>query len=184
MKQAPSPHLSVEEYLEGELTSPVRHEYVAGTIHAMAGAGRRHNLIALNLASRLRQAARGGPCRVFISDMKVRVPASDAFYYPDVAAACDPGDDQEFYLEAPCLIVEVLSPATEAIDRREKLHAYRTLPTLMEYMLVSQETRQVEIHRREPAGDWTLTLLEEGDPVEIRCLDVTLTMEEVYEDAF
>ncbi|MDZ7751182.1 MAG: Uma2 family endonuclease [Gammaproteobacteria bacterium] len=183
MKQAPSLHISTEEYLTRELTSPLRHEYVAGTIHAMAGAGRRHNLIAGNISSRLRQAARGGPCRVFISGMKVRVPAGDAFYYPDVAAACDPADTQEFYLEAPCLIVEVLSPATEAIDRREKLHAYRTLPRLTEYVLVSQEARHIEIHRREPAGDWILILLEENDPVELRCLDVTLTMDEVYEDA-
>jgi len=182
MQQAHHPHLSVADYLMGELGNEVRHEYVAGETYAMASAGRRHNLIAGNLFSRLREVVRGGSCRVFISDMKVRVPAHDAFYYPDIALSCDPADDQDLYLSAPCLIVEVLSPSTEAIDRREKLHAYRSLPSLREYVLVSQDSRRIEIYRRERVEDWTLTLLEAGDPVQIVCVDVTLAMDEVYED--
>ena len=159
MRHAPQPLLSVDEYLEGELTSEVRHEYVAGVAYAMVGTSRRHNRIAGNLLTHLRAAARGSPCQVFMSDLKVRVPTADAFYYPDIAVTCDPGDDQEYYLERPCLIVEVLSPHTEAIDRREKLQAYRTLPSLQAYLLVSQEVPQVEIYERGGNGAWTRAVL-------------------------
>ena len=106
MRQAPQPLLSVDEYLEGELTSEVRHEYVAGVAHAMADVGRRHNLIAGNLFACLRSAHRVGPCQLFMSALKVRVPTADAFYYPDIAVTCDPDDDQEYYLERPCLIAD------------------------------------------------------------------------------
>ena len=174
MRQAPQPLLSVDEYLEGELTSEVRHEYVAGVAYAMVGTSRRHNRIALNLTRRLDDSTRGGPCRVFMSDLKVRVPTADAFYYPDIAVTCDPGDDQEYYLERPCLIAEVLSPHTEVIDRREKLHAYRTLPSLQTYLLVSQEGPRVEVYRRGGDGAWTRAVLEGADAIELECPRTTI----------
>src|SRR5258705_13288464 len=102
----PMPHLTVEDYLEGEKTSPVRHEYVAGQVYAMAGANAPHNGIALNLATRLRPHLRGGPCRVFISDVKGRIEALDLFYYPDVMVSCDVGDRAEDFRSRPCLILE------------------------------------------------------------------------------
>lgn len=138
MQQAYLPSLSIDDYLAGELASEIRHEYVDGEVYAMAGAGRAHNLIVTNIVARLRVKARGTPCLVFATDMKVRVGAWNAFYYPDVAVSCDPSDDNEFYLTAPCLIVEVLSPSTEGIDRREKLLAHRTLESLREYVLIAQ----------------------------------------------
>lgn len=99
----------------------------------MAGAGEAHNRIAGNLFSYLRAATRGTTRGVFISDMKVRVMAHDAFCYPDVLLTCDPDDRESLYKSAPCLIAEVLSPSTEVIDRREKLIAYRALPSLRDY---------------------------------------------------
>ncbi|MHB9102072.1 MAG: Uma2 family endonuclease [Sulfuricella sp.] len=156
----PERPIPIPEYLEGELRSDIRHEYVAGQVYAMAGAGEKHNLIALNIASRLRSAVRGTPCRAFISDMKVRVGQNDAFYYPDVMVACDPQDTESLYKRSPCLIVEVLSPATEAIDRREKFFAYRSLPSLRHYLLVSQDQRRVEWHSLGEGGGWLFTLLE------------------------
>jgi len=122
--------LSEQEYLRGELSSEIRHEYVDGGVFAMAGAGEAHNLIAGNVFARLREFVRGGPCRVFISDMKLHVRTWKAYYYPDVMVTCDPADSQSHFKEQPVLVVEVLSPGTESTDRREKMLAYRTLSGL------------------------------------------------------
>jgi Uma2 family endonuclease len=146
--------ISIAEYLDGEQRSDIRHEYLAGRVYAMVGAGEKHNLIAGNLFFHLRAAARGKECGVFISDMKVRVAQNDAFYYPDVMVTCDAQDTEPLHKHTPCLIVEVLSPATESIDRREKLTAYRMLPSLRYYLLASQNQRRVEIYRRDGDGKW------------------------------
>ncbi|HGG59248.1 MAG TPA: Uma2 family endonuclease [Gammaproteobacteria bacterium] len=174
--------LSNEEYLQGELESDVRHEFYDGLVFAMAGAGEKHNIIAGNLFSALRQKSRGTPCRTFIADMKLYIPELNRFYYPDILVTCDPEDDHEYYKQSPCLIVEVLSPATENIDRREKLHAYQDIPSVREYLMVSQEARQMELYRR--AGDhWQYFLLDdEADVLTLECIDLNLTMAEVYED--
>jgi len=176
------PILDADDYLSGEVDGAIRHEFVDGEVYAMAGAGQAHNLIALNVASRLRTLARGGPCRVFIADMKVRVAQWNAFYYPDVMVVCNPADAQAYYKESPSLIVEVLSPATEQIDRREKLLAYRTLASLREYVLIAQDQRQIEIYRRAEAGAWQLQTLEAGDALQLETLTASLSQDEVYED--
>jgi len=182
MHHARLTRLTADDYLEGELKSNIRHEYVDGEVYAMAEAGEAHNLIALNVASRLRGATRGGPCRVFISDMKVRVAAWNAFYYPDILAVCDASDTQSYFKERPCLIVEVLSSSTESIDRREKMLAYRTLESLREYVLLAQDKRQIEVYRRGEDGAWSLETLTEGDALQLECVGATLNMDEVYED--
>ena len=180
---APMSPLSVEDYLHGEQQSSVRHEYVAGQVFAMAGAGEAHHRISLNLAFHLRAATRGTPCAVFISDMKVRVEAHDAFYYPDVLVGCDPSDDAPLYKRAPCLIAEVISPSTEVIDRREKLLAYRALESLRYYLLVSQDRRLAELYRRDPDGSWRYEVIEDGE-LAFDCggLAIGFTLAEVYED--
>ena len=127
MQLAFKPRLTAVDYLAGEQDSDIRHEYVDGEVYAMAVAVESHNLIAGNVFARLRNLVRGGPCRVFISDMKLQGAAWDAFYYPDVMVVCDPSDTQTHFKRSPSLVVEVLSPATESIDRREKMLAYRTL---------------------------------------------------------
>lgn len=181
---AQNPFISAEEYLQGEPASDIRHEYVAGQVFAMAGAGENHNRIAGNVFFHLRAAARGKPCGVFISDMKVRVKQQDAYYYPDVLVACDPLDTEALYKESPCLIAEVLSPATETIDRREKLHAYRTLPSLRYYLLVAQEQRRIECYFRDDGERWLFLVLENTGRLEIACDGYTaaLTLEDIYED--
>lgn len=111
--------ISAADYLEGEQISPVRHEYVDGRVYAMVGASDVHGLIAGSIFFALRSQLRGRPCQVFIADMKVRVASAqeERFYYPDVLVSCDPEDRQRSYRNAPCLIVEVLSAATERLDR-------------------------------------------------------------------
>lgn len=175
--------LSIDEYLRGEQASPIRHEYVAGRVYAMAGAGEAHNRIAGNLFFHLRAAARGTPCAVFISDMKVRVAAHDAFYYPDVLLTCEPSDREALSKAAPCLIAEVLSPSTEVIDRREKLLAYRALESLDHYLLLSQDRRLVEVYRRDAKGGWRYDVMEEGE-LAFACggIDIRFGVADLYED--
>ncbi|CRI63694.1 conserved hypothetical protein [Thiocapsa sp. KS1] len=176
-------HIGLDDYLQGELASDIRHEYVAGQVFAMAGAGESHNRIAGNLFFHLRAATRGTPCGVFISDMKVRVAAHEAFYYPDVLLTCDPHDRESLYKTSPCLIAEVLSPSTEIIDRREKLIAYRALASLRDYLLVAQDSRRVERFARTEEGDWRHEILDDG-VLTFTCggLEVRLSVAELYED--
>ncbi|MBK7003431.1 MAG: Uma2 family endonuclease [Rhodoferax sp.] len=187
MHRAYQPRFTAAGYLEGEVHSTVRHEFVDGEVYAMAGAGEAHNLIAGNVFARLRSAVRGGPCRVFISDMKLHVAAWNAFYYPDVMVVCNAADAHTHYKESPSVIVEVLSDSTAGTDRREKLLAYRTLASLREYVLIAQDQRQIDIYRRAPDGANDVWLLEslgdgDGDLLQLESLEVGMSMAEVYED--
>lgn len=177
--------LTVEEYLAGEQVSEVRHEYIAGQVFAMAGASEAHNLIAGNVHARLRAHLRGSACRTFISDMKVRVEAADTFYYPDVMVTCEPPNAKSFFQMQPCLIVEVLSPSTAAIDHREKLLAYRKLESLREYVMIAQDEARIEVYRRDAQGKWTQEVLGPDDELRFESLPteaLRMTMAEVYED--
>lgn len=173
--------LTVADYLAGEDASDIRHEYIGGQVYAMTGASDRHGLITLNIATFLRPLARGTDCQLFANDMKVRlrIGGDDIFYYPDLLLSCDPTDRETYYRSRPCLIVEVLSNSTERIDRREKFLAYQTLPSLREYLLVSQGRRAVQIHRR--ASDWVPEIVTAG-AVQLACLDCALELETIYED--
>ncbi len=185
MPQAAVYHpLSVEEYLRMEAEAAVKHEYVDGEVYAMSGASERHNRIAGNAFFHLRAATRGSPCAVFIADMKLRVAGLNAFYYPDVMLCCDPADDHPHYKTAPCIVVEVLSPSTVNIDRREKWLAYRGLTSLQCYLLVESEQRQADYYLRDVAVGWRTGCLEEGEVLTLRCggLDLVLSLDDLYED--
>ncbi len=173
--------ISVEDYLQGELTSDIRHEYMGGKVYAMVGASDRHNLIAGNLFAALRPLGRGTPCQIFMSDMKVRlnVAGEDAFYYPDLVLASDPQDRERYYRSRPCLIVEVLSEATARIDRREKLLAYTGIDSLQEYLLLAQDRPEAELHRRQDG--WRALRFTEGS-IPITCLDTEIPLAATYED--
>jgi Uma2 family endonuclease len=177
--------LSVEEYLEFEEKSKVRHEYVAGYVFAMAGATDAHNTVTVNVVTSLRPHLRRSGCRVYMVDMKVRVEAVDAFYYPDVMVTCEPFAARSVFKSRPVFLVEVLSPGTELTDRREKLSAYFKLESLMEYVLISQDEKRVEIYRRDKLGRTQIQVLRANDEVRFESLPngpLTLTMDEIYED--
>src|SRR2546422_1118794 len=114
--------ISPDEYLEGERSAEVRHEYVDGYVYAMAGASDDHNRITRNILTALDNALQGKPCEPFATDMKVKIPPAlaDIYYYPDVLVACDPSDDAKYFRERPSVIFEVISPDTERVDRRGK----------------------------------------------------------------
>jgi len=143
-------NLTVEDYLAGEQASAVRHEYIGGVAYAMAGASDEHIAVCMNLAFALRNHLRGGPCRVQMSEGKVRLHLAnqDVFYYPDVMVVCDPRDSDRFFKRFPKVIVEVLSESTESIDPREKFLSYRQIEALEEYVLVSQDRIEVTVFRR------------------------------------
>jgi Uma2 family endonuclease len=146
--------ISVEDYLAGELVSPVKHEYLGGVVYAMAGARNSHNRIATNTIVALGARLRGRKCRPFNSDTKIRVrfPTHVRFYYPDVSVVCHPNPPQDSFQDSPAVIVEVLSRATRRIDEGEKKDAYLTIPTLAVYALVEQESAAVVVFRRTEQG--------------------------------
>ena len=185
----PSNWISPEDYIAGELTSEVRHEYFAGEVVAMdaeptgmGGASLAHNVIAGNIFADLHVTLRGKSCQPFINDMKAHIQKKqdEWFYYPDVMVNCDPAGQQKYYCDTPSVIVEVMSPSTERIDRREKLMAYELIPSLHTYVLVSQERREVTIHRR-TGDDWTTERLpENGDALRIPELEFEMTLDAIY----
>ena len=173
-------HISVEDYLAGEKTSPVRHEYVDGVVYAMAGGTVRHNQLTKNIGYRLEDHLAGGTCRAFIVDMKVRV-SSRVYYYPDAVVTCEQLADDALEITEPRLIVEVLSDSTAATDRREKLREYRTVPTLHEYLIISQNEMRVELFRRQEKDIWQLLILTQPeDFLTLESVGLTVTLAEVY----
>lgn len=177
------PYATPEDYLALEADSQFKHEYLDGQIVAMAGAGERHNRITLNAAFCLRGSARGSRCGVFVSDMKLRVEATNAFYYPDAMLVCA-DDDHPYYKTRPCVLIEVLSPSTAAIDQREKWLAYRTLPGLSVYLLVDAERRHADYWQRAADGTWRQGTLEEDEVLVLDCppLKIPLALDDLYED--
>ncbi|MBK1648596.1 Uma2 family endonuclease [Rhabdochromatium marinum] len=173
--------LSVADYLAGETESEIRHEYIDGQVYAMTGASDQHGLIVNALAFALTPAARRKGCQLFTSDMKVQLEISGQtlFYYPDLLLSCDLQDREPYFRRSPCLIVEVLSKSTERIDRREKLLAYQTLPSLMEYLLVAQDAARVEVFRR--SNNWQAEGYSGGE-IRLDCLATSLAVADIYLD--
>ncbi|MBX9693171.1 MAG: Uma2 family endonuclease [Cyanobacteria bacterium] len=178
--------MTVEEYLQWEERSPVKHEYLDGQVFAMTGATRRHNLITGNLYSVLRQHVRGGPCKVYIADVKVRVEVTNSFYYPDIMVACDRFDAKSVYTTEPSLIIEVLSPSTAVIDKREKLVAYGKIESLRQYIIVHQRKKQVDIYQKQAGSKWmeVISYSSGGSFVidSISNLQFAVVVDDVYED--
>lgn len=176
--------LSADEFLAWEATQAERHEFVQGEVFAMAGGEDRNNTVAGNLYIALRQHLRGTPCRVFASDVKLRVAAADCFFYPDVMVTCSAADAAERLVkQAPVLVVEVLSPSTEAFDRGAKFAAYRQLPSLVEYLLVDPGQRRCDLFRKRAAdGLWVLHPAEPDEALQLASVDLTVPPAALWAD--
>ena len=149
--------ITPQEYWEWEEQQPLKYEYIDGQVYAMTGGTLAHNSIALNLASALKNHLRGKGCKVFMADAKVGVSENGSFHYPDVMVSCDLRDQKaRKIIYHPCLIVEVLSPSTEAFDRGKKFKHYRQIDTLTEYVLIDGETMNIECHRINEKNKWEL----------------------------
>ena len=184
MSTQPESYLTPEQYLEIEEKAEYKSEYYQGEMFAMAGARRAHNLVGGNVFYQLRHQLRQGTCEVYQSDMRVRVSATGLYTYPDVVVACSPQflDEQQSTLLNPSLIVEVLSPSTEAYDRGEKFKHYRSIETLREYLLVASESVDVELRTRQPDGRWILTSADRlEDTLDLQSIGCRLSLADLYE---
>jgi Uma2 family endonuclease len=154
---AEAPVLSPDEYLRWETCQMEKHEYVNGEVFAMGGASRRHVTVSGNLFATLNELLAGTPCRSYMADMKIEVATKNSFFYPDVFVTCHSDDHHaELVMSHPVLVAEVLSPSTAAYDRGDKFIAYRSLPSLKEYLLIDPDHRQVELFRKGENGLWVL----------------------------
>jgi len=170
-------HLSEADYLAGELISKIKHEYIDGEVFAMAKASRNHERIGINLLTILNQHLKNTPCEPFSSDMKVK--ADGCFFYPDVSVVCEDKQGDDYYTEAPLIIVEVLSKSTRRRDKSTKFQAYKTLPALQEYVLIDQDFVEIEVCRR--SVNWFPEHYFLGDEVRFESIDLTLSVAEIYQ---
>jgi Uma2 family endonuclease len=191
MEPASTRYFTIEEYLDFEKTSLVKHEYLAGAIfergrqkqHFSDVCTPRHSGIASNIVAALTPRLQKKQCRPFTSDLKVHIPENGLFTYPDVTIACG---KREYFNDAallnPLVIIEVLSVSTEDYDRGTKFRLYRSIPSLQEYIIISQTEQSVEIFRRNAHECWELYVFTGEADVELASVECTLTMAEIYAD--
>jgi Uma2 family endonuclease len=179
-------HYSFAEYLDLEAASNVKHEFLQGEIYGMAGGSPQHAALTLAVGAALLDRLRGGPCRTFSSDLRIRVPETGLATYPDVAVVCGPwaSDPQSAStITNPKLVVEVLSKSTQDYDLGEKFEHYRRIPSLEAVLFVWQTEVRMELRSRQADGSWVTTVHPPGDTVNIGALKCSLDIDEIYRDA-
>ncbi|NEQ37302.1 MAG: Uma2 family endonuclease [Okeania sp. SIO3I5] len=175
--------MTPQEYLDWEEKQPIKYEYMNGQVFAMTGGTIPHNEVSLNLATALKTHLRGKGCKVLMADVKVGVSEEGPFYYPDVMVTCDERDRRATkVIYHPCLVVEVLSPGTEAFNRGKKFKNYRNISTLKEYVLIDAREMTVECFRPNENGVWEIYNYGEGDEVTLTSVDFSFPIEMLYED--
>ncbi len=175
--------LTAADYLEWEQAQAERHEYIDGEVFAMAGAEDGHVTVAVNLTSALHRHLRGSPCKTYMSDMRLHVAASDAYFYPAVMVTCD-ADDRARRLSksAPVLVAEVLSPGTAQYDMGVKFAHYRQIASLREYVLIDIDRRSADVYRKGADGLWVLHPFSGGQAVELKSVELALPAAELFAD--
>ncbi len=185
MSAQPERYISIEEYFQLEESGEGKHEYYQGAIYAMTGASTRHNLIAVNITSALHPQLRGKSCIVYPSDLRLKIESSGLYTYPDAMVICGNtryADKRKDMVTNPSVIFEVLSPSTEDYDRGKKFAQYRTVETLQEYLVFSQESVHVEHYTRQQEHQWLLVEYTQIDQeIHLKSIDCTLTLAAVYE---
>jgi Uma2 family endonuclease len=173
--------MSVEDYLILNRNSKdIRYEYLGGDVRMLAGGSPDHSIIIANLTSAIKSPLKGRQCRVYNSDVQLKL-TEKRYVYPDITISCDERDrNQKETIHYPIVVVEVLSPTTEAIDRGKKAAYYRACPTIKEYMMVDSEEVFVEVHRLE-GGRWTINNFEPGDIIILESLGIKFPIEDAYE---
>ena len=173
--------ISEADYLQAEKLTDIRHEYVHGCVYALAGASLRHNDIALNTAFALRSAALAIPCRVNVSDIKVCAAKSKAYFYPDVVVSCEQESADAYYVEQPCLLVEVTSTSTAWTDQHQKVIAYQKLAALQTYLIIAQDRPQVTVYYRDAEGAWDVALYDQLEQsIPLLCPFTKLKLADIY----
>lgn len=185
MMAPPKQKLTPEAYLESERQAEFKSEYFEGEVYAMSGGSYRHSRLKTNLAISFGLALRGKSCRPTDSDMRVHIPPTGGFAYPDLSIVCGPprfiGDKQDT-LTNPTVIIEVLSPGTAAFDRGKKFWYYRHLESLQDYILVDQDEPLIEHYTRQPNGGWLMLTIEAGQTLVVESLGCEIAIDELYVD--
>jgi len=179
-------YISIQEYLEVEERSVEKHEYYAGEVFAMAGAGYNHNLIVRNALSSIDNFLKGKPCNIFPSDLKVHIEANSLFTYPDLSVICDGPqfwNDRTDTVLNPTLLIEVLSKSTQQYDKLEKFHLYRDIPSLKEYIVIYSWEMRLEQYVKKSAKEWLLTEFRiPNEQVKFSSIPFSLELHEFYRD--
>lgn len=179
----PDRHFTPEEYFAWEEQQLEKHELIDGRVYAMTGGTQNHSAIAINFLLVIRPHLRGSQCQVFNSDLKVNILHTPNYTYPDLSVTCDDRDrENPLFITYPCLIVEVLSPNTEAYDRGKKFDYYRRNPNLIDYVLVSSEEMAIDIYHKKNTGEWVILSYRAGDRVRLESIDLTMPIEQFYEE--
>ena len=184
----PERWISPEEYLEAERRAETKSEYLDGQIYATSGASLAHNRLVANLVAAVHAQLKGGPCFALPSDMRIRVPETGLYTYPDVSVVCgEPKleDSHKDILLNPIVLIEVFGDSTEGYDRGRKFEHYRRIASLQEYMLVSQSEPRIEMYRRQTAREWLLTeAFGVEESVELPSVRCVLRLDDVYDRVF
>lgn len=174
-------HFTADAYLTWEAEQAGKHEFVRGEVFAMTGTTDRHNDIMLNCIVALRPQLQGKPCRLYAADVKLRVEAADAFFYPDLFITCSAADHADRHIKREAgIVIEILSPATAAYDQGAKFAAYRQLPSLREYVLIDPDAVSVNVFRRSEDGHWVLWPYAAGETIELPSLGLSLPVDDLY----
>ncbi|WP_224093547.1 Uma2 family endonuclease [Nostoc sp. MS1] len=172
--------MNAEEYFIWESAQELRYEYWDGEVVAMVGGTRNHNRVSGNFFRLLDDALADRYCEVYIVDVKVQVEPGQKYFYPDVVVTCDERDNDPLLIQFPSLIIEVLSPSTEAVDRGKKFAAYRRSQTLQEYVLVQVTQPGVEVFRRNEQGKWVLYEYNLDDKLRLESVNIEIAIADLY----
>ena len=176
-----SPRFTPEEYFAWEEQQLERHELIDGEVYAMSGGTINHGRIGIKFTAMLDTHLDNSACITGNSDVRINILETTDYGYPDASVTCDERDKSGTqYITYPCLIIEVLSDSTEAYDRSDKFYRYRRNPILQEYVLVSAKSISIDLYRKNSAGEWVITQYRAGDTVELKSIDLTFPIEQVY----
>jgi len=176
-------NLTPEEYFTWEEEQLEKHELIDGQTYAMTGGSKNHSRIAARLITLFTNHLGEGDCETFTSDVRVNIAGTNNYIHPDVSVTCDDRDKTTTqYITYPCLIVEVLSKSTEAYDRGGKFRMYQNNPVLRDYLLVSSTAIEIDLYHKNDAGQWIITSYGEGDTIELKSINLSFPIEEVYQD--
>ncbi|MBD2503073.1 Uma2 family endonuclease [Anabaena azotica] len=176
-----TPHLTPDDYFAWEATQLEKHEYIDGKVYAMSGGSVNHGRIAIRFTAMFDSHLENTGCITGNSDVKVNIFGSNNYTYPDASVTCDDRDKTTtHYITYPCLIVEVLSASTEAYDRGSKFRMYRQNPALIDYLLVSSTSIEIDLYHKNDAGDWLIINYKAGDTIELKSINLNFPIEQVY----
>ncbi len=175
------PQITPEEYFAWEEKQLEKHELINGQVYAMSGGSVNHSRIAIRFATMVDTHLDPSSCITGNSDLRINIVGTNNYTYPDVSVTCDDRDKTTTqYITYPCLIVEVLSPSTESYDRSGKFRLYRKNPHLQDYLLVSSTSIEMDLYHKNEAGEWLIINYQEGDTVELKSINLSFPIEQVY----